>query len=277
MKTKFKFFNYFFDKYIADALAKSQSHELKYLDNREKGMLFVKNYEKYGLEEKLWLLGKLGHRFAILVAPRETILAEQEKKGLSWTNIKKALKIFRKKAESHEVKELADLGAFAIAEQSFMQSLTLISTIYNSKSYELVRDYEKIAEYIDRIQYNKLLTTTSTMMQSISLLDDIIITAMNIGAEKKQERFIFADKFNLTYESFRMLSFLSRSGVLVKREDLLAGASITEITFNRILADMTDLNYVEKHPTTTGVGYTITGLGEVALNNARNYILQQHI
>ncbi len=140
--------NYLINQYIKDALASLHPLRLSQLELTERFKSQRKTIYKESLDEKLWFLGQMGYRFALIFGPRKH---RSDYKGLTVGNLQRTIGIFKRKMEGMQSTALNDLGIVVQADNEIMNMLSLLSSMFNSKLYQLVRDYEAIVANADNV------------------------------------------------------------------------------------------------------------------------------
>ena len=145
-KNKKRFISYHLSTFIKEKVQGLTPAQYDMLDETDRDL--IKKIGYASLEEKLWILGKIGYRFAITVMDRKKIIESRDFSG----RIYKMISLLKRKLSLSVGSTLSDYGFFVLADNHIMKALTAISSILNNKTYYVIRKYEDIVENIDRVE-----------------------------------------------------------------------------------------------------------------------------
>lgn len=159
-------------QYILDAYAAAPDSVRSAFDGQDKHLL--KRVSNATLEQKLYLLGKLGKRFAIFVADRGKISSSPFtfKRFTAWV---------KRRVITLIGPELRNWGAFIRADKEIIQHLSRLSIDINPKTMYLLRNYEEIATGIDEIAHINVKAAID--LQARQIVDEFILKILTYKSQ----------------------------------------------------------------------------------------------
>lgn len=135
------------NQYVLDAYASAPDYLLYTLSPKDRSL--IQKISNTTLEQKLYLLGKLGKRFAFVVADRGKLSKNP-------TSLITFINWCKRKFTSLQGTTLKDFGLFVRGDKELIQHLSRLSIDITPKNMYLLRDYEEIAVGIERVSDIKL-------------------------------------------------------------------------------------------------------------------------
>jgi hypothetical protein len=257
-------------QYILDAYASAPDSIKKCFEAVDRDLLKRVSYAT--LEQKLYLLGKLGKRFAIVVADRGKI-------SINPLTFKEFTGWCKRRLAKLVGSSLKQWGLFIRGDKELIQNLSRISIDINPKTMYLLRNYEEIAVGIDEVSHIKLKSAVES--QSIAVVDRFILRCYSYKSQLPRY-----NKYNpptITQEGLLVLFYLS-----VHRERLIAPLEIgLEYGWDRrsvmaYLRQFTDMGITQEDIMFSEVStseplkvFQLTGYGLTVINQIRDKIIYQ--
>lgn len=191
------FINEEFERYILDAV--SSAHELYYRNLSEVDKRILMNLRNATLDEKLLILGKLNHRFAIVVTKRSKM------QPFSINRVKAIFRFLKHKVLNMIGDTLHDYGMFVMTDKEVMEGLTAVSCQARGEQYYILRDYEEIAAGIDRISH--IYHKAAVELQAIKMVNAFISETYALPSRLRQNN--EKDRYGVSYDQLPILFYLA--------------------------------------------------------------------
>lgn len=252
-------------QYILDAVAAAPDSVMRSFDGRD--LKLVKDINSSTLEQKLYLLGKLGKRFAVLVADRE------EKNNLS--TIRALVEWSRKRIALLSGTFLRHWGAFVRADKELIQHLSRLSIDITPRTMYLLRDYNEIARSFDRV--SRINISASAEHEANDILDHWILRVLSHNAQLLSYN---NSRPKISRESICCIFYLSANKRrLVAPLDMSVHFGWKESLVRKYLNQLLEMDIVQKdYEVVGGVHidlFQLTGYGNIILNKIREDIISR--
>lgn len=265
-KEKPRWWNFWFHRFFIEAVKNIRQPYLGYLTSEDR--LHLRKLDNFivkgSLDEKLDILGRIGYRFALCIVDSK----KSDKAGL--TLYARLFHIFRKKTgfdRKAAVSELSEMGMFVMVEADFVKSMKMTADIYNSASFNEVSSF--IDAHDNLFSYNKRMIEFRKHHKAISDIDRLISNIMRINSSLSELQ-AFKNSFQIDFAMYRVLAELSANRTT--RYQTLKEKFSTPY-FPRMLKEMREKQLVEEIPVGFESAYSITGVGEDMLSQAREYLI----
>lgn len=257
-----KFVNYYFTKYLSEAISNIRTEQLPYLDATDR--LNITNRHKFlhraTLEEKLFLLGKLGYPFVLLIGDKSK--QHSVPKLFKLFRMFLTRKIFDKK---QVVREMKDMNAFAICDVDIVRSLSLAASIYNTPLYNMVN----LALAANQRLAGREVERLTREMSAAQEFDTMIVRALCLGFRKYDQN-EFETLYRIPPKHFIILAYLAaKRHATDKALSDHIGASYSGSDMHALMSK----GFVVRKAVQPAI-YTLTGAGELALIEARKYFIR---
>lgn len=263
---KKRFISYHLSQFIAEKVKTIKPEQYDMLDNEDRDL--IKKIGYASLEEKLWILGKLGSRFAIVVFDRKKSLEEKT----FTTRLYKMLLLLRRKLSLTIGNTLSAFGIFVLGDEVIMKALSAVSAVLNHKTYYIIRDYQKLAENMDRAE--DVVVEAEVSKQAKKTIDKFVIgILMGTDTISKIAR---KNAFNINVTQLSVMMYLSiNDDRLVTEEEIAQYFSGNQVSIMKNIKVLMSLGYLERYNLDDKTHYVITGLGEVTMSRMRNYLINK--
>lgn len=264
-KPKQRFLSYHFHKFVEDEINKLSPDQYSLLDDEDRRL--IKQLPKASLEQKLWILGKMGHRFAVVVYRRRSILNDAK----FMQRVVRLINLFKKKVSTQHGGDLRELGLFVMDDGVMMKALSNISSVLNNKTYYIVKDYEKLARHFDSATDTHY--DMELQLQAKAVLDNFLLQAFL--ALRVIEKTATDTPYNLPANQFIVMLCLH---TLKNSSSEITIATMLGLTTSGVRWHADQLGqkgYAERFKFEDHWHLRLTGLGEVVLSRMRNFIIQK--
>lgn len=272
VKNANRFINIYFDRYLSGVMEHKVERDYLYTLSRA-DLQALANKDEWiahaSLEEKLMLLSRLGHPFALVIGtpqkspPKPTLIKIVTLffKCLSW--------------KRHDaVRVMRERFFFILSDFDFIKGLKLASHVLNSPASATLAGYQKVGEIFN---YKTILQKQH--MGDIAAghsIDAIIISAMNLSLLSSLQE-AFKKQFGITDRQYLVMALLSKRRELSLSDISFLGGNLRYITTHTkglIEMRMVEKKLVVAQNNKNEEHYWLTGLGEQTLINARNFFIQ---
>jgi len=273
-KSDNRFVSFYFDRYMLNALKQPLSHSYFRHMNADERQALIEPYEfieNSSLEEKLLMLQKMGHTFAlVMAAPQRPPDATVVKKLVDWFYRQASWK------RPRAIKYLRTRLLFVLSDTEFMKGLRLTANLCNSPAAASFAGYDSIAKRLYDYKYEaaKTIIRDGTAGRAI---DRLIYAAVTVS-QVQNVREGFENLYGIDERQYVVLSLLSSYGEM-SVADLQDKSGFRQ--FEKMFRFLINQQYVDGRRVRidtktddTKMMYWITGLGEQVLLKARNYFLQ---
>jgi DNA-binding MarR family transcriptional regulator len=254
-------------QYILDAYASANESIRCTLTDRDKWL--IKRIASTTLEQKLYLCGKLGKRFAIVVADRGRVANTP-------FNVTKAVQWFKKRVIEAIGTTLKHWGIFIRGDKEIIQSLSRLSMDISPKTMYLLRNYEEIALGIEEISNIK--TKVAIESQCTDVVDNFIL---KYSLYRDQLPHYKRGSQVLTKETLPLLFYFSQhKDRYIPNLELAVYFGLEVTTISKFTNDLFDMGYVQIDTYTDDLNsitrvYQLTGYGLLILNQIRDKIVSR--
>lgn len=276
--------NVHLDKFIVKAInwLKPEQTRLLGLDDQKK--LYTKGFWKKSLQDKLSFLGKIGYGFAIIIYPRNIFIdnTKDDKNLVTRGKIMRLFNILQRRSVPQNTKTgikegidlISELNVFAMCDAEFFSSCQVLSTIHHSKTHLLIKDYDKLANAVDKTSYNSMLVEAEEIKLSIEYIDKFIISVARTFYSGGKSGSVFEKTFGISFIQYEYLSYISLRKTLLYSGDLIKHLPLSPVNCRRNLVRMLDKGLLTKHQLEGGDAFTLTGTGVLLLQQIRDSIIK---
>jgi hypothetical protein len=255
------------NQYVLDAVASAPEAIYKALDWYDKNL--INKISATTLEQKLYLLGKLGKRFAFVIADRGKVSRNPDSiiSFLDWC---------RRKFLSLSGDTLRQWGLFVRGDKELIQHLSRLSIDTTPKTMYLLRNYEEIAEGIDRVTHVQLRTAIAE--QTSNMLDHWVFKVLSYYRHLPLN---LKSKFGITQQNLPLLFYLiNHKERLIAPIEMAMHFNSDRQTIQKYCMPLVESGILQHELLTTeaGVGemqnaFQLTGYGITVINMIREQIV----
>jgi hypothetical protein len=256
------FINDEFHRYVLDAVSSADERYYRFLSTAEKNIL--SNLDAVSLDEKLRLLGKLNHRFAIVVLKKHKL-----HKPVTIGKVRAIFRFLKQKVLAMLGTTLKDYGMFIMADKEIMEGLEAISCQARGEHYYVLRDYEEIAANIHRTSdvYFKAAVETQAIRMVNALIAETYALPTRIKNHNEKGR------YDVSSDHLPLLFFLAarpEQTVSYQEVSLHFGFGYTNTSFKKKLDQLVTSGHCQKVDDNR---YQLTGFGVHIVTQLRERII----
>jgi hypothetical protein len=230
---------------------KLNAKELRGVKSAKKARAFI---EKTTLDEKLFLLAKLGCGFSIIF---------HNGNPLSTKEVKSMYEKYKDMARGDIVKDMAEKKIAVTSDRVLINFLNILADLSHSDTYLLNLDFHKVGHFLNNWKPENRPDIDATQ-QSLDYAKSINKFALNVSLELKTIKGVF-ELADLDFNILMMLydkrtKYVSRDAI-----DEFFGGLYKKILITAAIKRLSEKVLIERNPVARSNEYQITAMGNTAV------------